>query len=232
LWFLLVENKILSQYTSIVEKNWKSKTIAIPYDSLSKRELFEIAYHTCNDVQLRTIWIKLSPDENQPGSTIIMYNSTKKYFCKVQAIEDEVNVIYFANNEEEIIPLAENIEKIITNRKNAFNALEDNIQNQLLKSIIVLRKVDETINGVMISDITRKVYFSIGDTRETAAVIPMMVEAEGYSLVQLALNKWMTFAQKLPQEQEFPIDKSKGLLKNFIQIKKWLLGQIKVKLES
>lgn len=226
----MVENKILLQYQNIVEKNWKTKVLTIPYDSLSKRELFEISYHGCNDVQLRAIWIKLSVEEK--GSTIIMFNPTKKYFCKVQATNEGVNITLFTNTEEELEPLTEKIKEIIENRKKGFNALDDLLKNQVLKTIIVLRKVDEVINGVMIGDVIRKVYFSIGDARETAAVIPMLGEAEGYNLVQLALNKWMTFAQNLPQEQDFPTDKGKGMLKNFIQIKKWLLAQIRVKLES
>ncbi|MCK4239638.1 MAG: hypothetical protein KAX33_10975, partial [Candidatus Lokiarchaeota archaeon] len=81
-----------------------------------------------------------------------------------------------------------------------------------------------------IGDVIRKIYFSVGDTRETFAVIPIIKKAEGYNLVQLALNKWMTYTQNLPQEQEFPTEQGKGMLKNFIQIKKWLIGQIKVKL--
>jgi len=226
----MVENKILLQYQNIVEKNWKTKVLTVPYDSLSKRELFEISYHSCNDVQLRAIWIKLSVEEK--GSTIIMFNPTKKYFCKVQATDEGVNITHFTNTEEELEPLTEKIKEIIENRKKHFNALDDKLKNQVLKSVIVLRKVDEVINGVMIGDVIRKVYFSVGDARETAAVIPILVEAEGYSLVQLALNKWMTFAQNLPQEQDFPTDKGKGMLKNFIQIKKWLLAQIRVKLES
>ncbi len=227
---VVVENKILSQYKNIVEKNWKNKVITIPYDSLSKKELFEISYHCCNDVQLRAIWIKLSAEEK--GSTIIMYNSTKKYFCKVQATDNGINITYFANTEEEIESLTEKIKEIIENRKKGFSALEETVKSQILKSIIVLRKIDEVINGIMIGDVIRKIYFSVGDTRETAAVIPIIKEAEGYNLVQLALNKWMTYTQNLPQEQEFPTEQGKGMLKNFIQIKKWLLAQIRARLES
>jgi hypothetical protein len=227
----MVENKVLSQYKNVVEKNWKSKTILIPYDDLTKRQLFEIAFHGCNTVQQRLIWVKLSADENQAGSTIILYNSTKKMFCKIQAAEEGVNITFYASTEEELGPLSDDLNNKCDVRKSSFKSMDDENKNQILKTVIVLRKIDEAINQVMTRDVTRKVYFSVGDARETAAVIPMLIEAEGYSLVQLALNKWMTYCQNLPQDQEFPTEQGKGMMKNFLQIKKWVIGQIKVKLE-
>lgn len=227
----MVGNKVLTQYKNVVEKSWKNKTISIPYDDLNKRQLFEIVFHTSNSVQQRLIWVKLSGDDNKPGSTIIMYNSTKKTFCKVQALDDGLNVTYYGNTEEELdAPLGE-IKNKCDIRKKGFGGLDDEMKAQILKTVIVLRKLDEGINQIMTRDETRKVYFSVGDARETAAVIPMLIEANGYSTVQLALHKWMAYAQNLPQEQEFPAE-SKGILKNFIQIKKWIIGQIKAKLEA
>ncbi len=92
--------------------------------------------------------------------------------------------------------------------------------------IIVERKLDECANNVMLKDTNRKIYFSIGDARETAAVIPLFMESEGANLVQLALNKWMTTIQNLNQEQNFPENLMPGLLKNLMQIKKWVLNLI------
>ena len=83
----------------------------------------------------------------------------------------------------------------------------------------------------MLKGIIRKIYFAIGDARESAAVVPMFMEAEGASLVQLALNKWMTTTQNLEQEKNFPENYQPGLLKNLMQIKKWLLNLISVNLD-
>jgi hypothetical protein len=84
----------------------------------------------------------------------------------------------------------------------------------------------------MLKDINRKIYFAIGDARESAAVVPMFMEAEGASLVQLALNKWMTTIQNLDQEKSFPENHVSGLLKNLMQIKKWLLNLITMNLDK
>ena len=78
----------------------------------------------------------------------------------------------------------------------------------------------------MLKGLNRKIYFAIGDARESAAVVPIFMEAEGASLVQLALNKWMETAQRLDQEQFFPENLVPGLLKNLTQIKRWLLDLI------
>ena len=58
------------------------------------------------------------------------------------------------------------------------------------------------------------------------------MEAEGASLVQLALNKWMETTQKLEQENNFPENLIPGILKNLTQIKKWLLDLISSHLDK
>jgi len=84
----------------------------------------------------------------------------------------------------------------------------------------------------MLKDINRKIYFAIGDARESAAVVTMFMEADGASLVQLALNKWMTTVQTLDQEKTFPDNLVNGLLKNLMQIKKWTLNLITTNLDK
>jgi hypothetical protein len=84
----------------------------------------------------------------------------------------------------------------------------------------------------MTKDINRKVYFAIGDARESAAVVPLFMESEGSNLVQLALNKWMSAAQQLPPEEPFPEEKTKGLLKNLLQIKRWTLNLLNKHLDK
>jgi hypothetical protein len=84
----------------------------------------------------------------------------------------------------------------------------------------------------MLKEITRKIYFAIGDARESAAVVPIFMESEGANLVQLALNKWMTTIQNFEQEKPYPENLMSGLLKNLTQIKKWLLNLVSVNLEK
>ncbi len=84
----------------------------------------------------------------------------------------------------------------------------------------------------LVKDINRKVYFVICDARESAAVVQMFMEAEGASLVQLALNKWMSTVQTFDQEKPFPTNSVTGLLKNLVQIKKWVLNLISTNLDK
>ena len=83
-----------------------------------------------------------------------------------------------------------------------------------------------------LKDINRKVYFAIGDARESAAVVPIFMEAEGASLVQLALNKWMNTVHTFDQEKPFPDGSIAGLLKNLMQIKKWVLNLVSTHLDK
>jgi hypothetical protein len=106
------------------------------------------------------------------------------------------------------------------------------MKTDLLKTILVERKLDECSNFVILRDINQKVYFAIGDARESAAVVPMFMEAEGASLVQLALNKWMSTVQTFDQEKPFPDNSVVGLLKNLVQIKKWVLNLISTNLDK
>jgi len=106
------------------------------------------------------------------------------------------------------------------------------MKTDILKTILVERKLDECSNFVILKDINRKVYFAIGDARESAAVVPMFMGAEGASLVQLALNKWMSTVQTFDQEKAFPDNSVAGLLKNLVQIKKWVLNLISTNLDK
>lgn len=40
--------------------------------------------------------------------------------------------------------------------------------------------------------------------------------------MQLALHKWMDAVLRFPQDSPFPEDKITPMIKNFLQIKKWL----------
>ncbi len=217
-----MENRLLEQYNTSIKDSWKSESFNENYPPLNHRELFEIAYHTSNSVASRTISLKLSQDENKGGSKAILYSSSSKTFKNIEALDGTLNITIYSNDDSCSESL-NNIKPKVLARKENYASKENDVKIQILKTILVERKLDECANLVMLNDKNRKVYFAIGDARESAAVVPMFMEAEGASLVQLALNKWMTTAQRLPQEENFPKDHIGGILKNLTQIKKWLL---------
>jgi DNA gyrase/topoisomerase IV subunit B len=212
----------LTQFNDVITSQWNSNAITESYDNLNHRELFELAYHTSNSVAMRCISTKLSQDENKGGSRAILYSQKKKFFF-IEALDDFLKItMYF--NEGNADHLFNEIHPNIKARKEKWDSKEANLKGQLLKTCIVQRKLDECANLVMTKDIARKIYFAIGDARESAAVVPIFMEAEGAALVQLALNKWMETAQRLPAENLFPDSHVPGLLKNLMQIKKWILN--------
>ena len=226
-----MENRLLSQFNGIITSQWLSKQIEEPYDSLIHRELFEIAYHTCNSVVMRNIYIKLSSSEDQAGSKAVFYSNTKK-FTSIEALEDGLKITKYFGPEGTGDKVVTEIQPALKRRKEIFMSKDQNLKAQILKSILVERKLDECANLVMLKGNNRKIYFAIGDARESAAVIPIFMEAEGASLVQLALNKWMETAQRLNHEQNFPENLIPGIIRNLTQIKRWLLDLISVNLDK
>ncbi len=226
-----MENRLLNEFNNNIITQWPSTEITVDYNPLNHRELFELAYHTCNSIGMRNIWIKLSQDENKGGSKTIFYSNTRK-FISIEALDDLLKINKYFPQGETGNKLINDINPKLETRKLIFSAKEKEQKTQILKSILVERKIDECANLVMLKDINRKIYFAIGDARESAAVVPMFMDAEGASLVQLAFNKWMTSTQNLEQEKTFPETLVPGLLKNLTQIKRWLLKLISVNLEK
>lgn len=227
-----MENRLLKQFNEVITSEWPCEKHSEPYENVNHRALFEITYHTCNSVAARNIFMKLSQDEDKGGSQAILYHAKKKTFIKIESNDDALSINLYANDEDTCASLDETIVPKIKARKDNFAAKDKKEQAQILKTCLVMRKLDECGNYVMLKEIARKVYFAIGDARESAAVVPMFMGAEGASLVQLALNKWMSAAQRLPQENPFPDDHVPGLLKNLMQIKKWVLNLISKHLDS
>ncbi|MFW9939924.1 MAG: hypothetical protein ACFFFT_02700 [Candidatus Thorarchaeota archaeon] len=226
-----MENRLLSQFNDVITSQWLSKQIEEPYGTLLPRELFEIAYHTCNSVAMRNIYIKLSSSEDQAGSKAVFYSNTKK-FTSIEAVEDTLKIIKYFNPEGTGDKVVTEIHPALKRRKEIFASKDQELKTQILKSILVERKLDECANLVMLKGNNRRVYFAIGDARESAAVIPIFMEAEGASLVQLALNKWMETTQRLNHEQNFPENLIPGIIKNLTQIKRWLLDLISANLDK
>jgi hypothetical protein len=225
-----LENRLLDQFNNVISTQWLKQESVEDYGPLTHRELFEIAYHTCNDIGTRCIWVKLSPEE-QGGSRAILY-SKDKLFTEIESLIDNLKITHYFNEDGNGDRLSEKFCPIIETRKEKFAQKDKKWKEQMLKIILVERKIDEAANLVMTKDINRKVYFAIGDARESAAVVPIFMEAEGSNLVQLALNKWMTTAQNLPPEESFPEDKAPGLLRNLMQIKKWILNLVSSQLDK
>jgi hypothetical protein len=226
-----MENLLLNQFNKVITTKWSFKQIEESSKPLTSRELFELAYHTSNSVTMRNIFIKLSTSENKGGSQAILYSNTKK-FIKIETLENSVRITKFFPEGSTGDKLITNIQTKLKNRKELFSTKDSSMKTDILKTILVERKLDECVNFVMLKDINRKVYFAIGDARESAAVVPMFMEAEGASLVQLALNKWMSSIQTLDQEKPFPDNFVTGLLKNIMQIKKWVLNLISINLDK
>jgi len=220
-----LENQLLIQFNNVITVQWPSTQIEVSYDNLTPRELFELAYHTCNSVAMRSILIKLIPSENRSGSRAVFYSNTKKFII-IEALENTLRITKYFPEGSTGDKLNTEIHPKLESRKTKFASKDGALKTDLLKTILVERKLDECSNFVVLKDINRKVYFAIGDARESAAVVPMFMEAEGASLVQLALNKWMSTVQTFDQEKPFPDDSVAGLLKNLVQIKKWVLNLI------
>ncbi|MFX1288002.1 MAG: hypothetical protein ACFFFY_05525 [Promethearchaeota archaeon] len=226
-----MENQLLKQFNDVISTQWPFTQIEESYDELTPRELFELAYHTCNSVANRTILIKLSPTENQSGSQAILYLNTKK-FINIEVLQNSLRITKYFPKESTGDKLNTEIHPKLKNRIKNYALKENTVKSAILKMILVERKLDECTNFVILKDINRKVYFAIGDARESAAVVPIFMEAEGASLVQLALNKWMSTVQTYDQEKPFPESSVAGLLKNLMQIKKWILNLISVNLDK
>jgi hypothetical protein len=226
-----MENRLLNQFNTVISSQWQFTHLEEAYAPLTARELFEIAYHTCNAINMRTIFIKISPTEEKGGSQAILYSNSKK-FIFIEALDSSLTIKKYFPEGTTGNKLINDLFPILQTRKKNFNIKEDVLKTQLLKTILVERKLDECANYVMLKEQNRKVYFAIGDARESAAVVPIFMDADGASLVQLALNKWMSAVQTLDQEAYFPDNLTSGLLKNLMQIKKWILNLISNNLDK
>ncbi|MFX1585629.1 MAG: hypothetical protein ACFFDL_13835 [Promethearchaeota archaeon] len=225
-----MENRLLNQFNNVISTQWSFKEVEEPYTPLTPRALFELAYHTCNSVTMRNIFIKLSPSEEKGGFQATFYSNSKK-FINIEGLDDVIRLRKYYPEDSTGDKLITEIQPLLSKRKTEFIKKDKQIQSQILKIILVERKLDECANLVMLKEINRKIYFTIGDARESAAVVPIFMEADGASLVQLALNKWMTTVQNLDQEKIFPENLVSGLLKNLMQIKKWILNLISLNLD-
>jgi len=155
---------LLNQFNAVITAKWPSTQIEESYDSLTQRELFELAYHTCNSVKMRSILIKLTPSENKSGSKAVFYSNTKK-FINIEAFENTLRITKYYPEGSTGDKLKTEIHPKLKTRKSKFASKDIAMKTDLLKTILVERKLDECSNFVVLKDINRKVYFAIGDAR-------------------------------------------------------------------
>ncbi len=212
----------LLQEFAKINKVWPTASFIIPFSPLSNLELFELGYFTASDVPFRCISIKLNPGSNHLQNIAILYNSSTKQFISLFNKDEGLVFTVFEENKDNIESHLVTLQTNLTNFKNQLAQMPTDLRTQLTKCILVERKVDETMHQSLSKELSRKVYFAIGECRERAALIPVFQNSKGADLVQLALHKWMDFAKNQDQDQPFPTESTMGLVKNFIQIKKWL----------
>jgi hypothetical protein len=205
-----------------VQKAWPSRTFTVPYESVSMEELFELAYHAAGDVPFRCFTIKLNPGENHKGDIAILYNSATKQFVLILNRDEGTKIDLFEESDAAIDEHIKAIQTTLTTSKAQLAQKEATMRDQIIKCVLVLRKVDETVHLSLSKDFSRRVYFAIGEARERAALVSIFQNAKGSDLVQLALHKWMDATLRFEQDAPFPEDKIMPMVKNFLQIKKWL----------
>lgn len=208
-----------------IKTEWANKSIHIPYDSISKKSLFELSYHAANNVPTRNVYVHIQPGDEEVGNEAIFYSPTEKVFIDIVGTERNVEITLYAEEESKLNAIHD-IEQKMKTISQDFKKRSANLQNQITKTILVERKIDRVIHLAMDKDLARNVYGGIGEVRERGALIPLIRSAENANVVELAVMKWMNTAFKENQDAPFPIEKAKGLTKNFLQIKDWLMKRI------
>ena len=220
---------LLSTFSEI-NKKWPNESFKILYDPLTKLELFELGYFASSDIPFRCFSIKLNPGDNHDKDVALLYSAATKQFISLLNKEDGLVLTLYESNKDEINQHLELIKADLIKFKDQLTSKTPDLRDQITKCILVERKVDEAMHFTLSNEVNRRIYFAIGECRERAALIPIFQNSKGADLVQLALHKWMDYVLRLNQDEKFPEEKTTGLIKNFLQIKKWLKDLIKKQL--
>lgn len=215
---------ILEKYDKI-KAAWKNKSAEVPYGEIPKKALFELAYHASNEVPLRCIKVITKPGEDEVGNEAVLYSALDKIFIQILGTETGVNITLFTENDADFEKL-DKIEAKLKECVSNFNNRSDELKSQIPNTILVERKIDEVVNLATNKDLARKVYFAIGEVRERGALIQLMMSAPKADVVQLAFMKWMNTIHNEDQDRPYPEEKVKGLVKNMLQLKKWVMDLI------
>jgi hypothetical protein len=208
-----------------IKAEWPNKSIQIPYDSISKKALFELSYHASNNVPTRNIHVRMKPGNDEVGNEGVFYSPTKKVFIHILGTEEHVAITLYAEDESKLTSV-QDIEQKLSKMTQDFKKRSQNLQDQITKTILVERKIDKVIHLAMDKDLARNVYGGIGEVRERGALIPLIRSADKSDVVELAVMKWMNILYNENQDAPFAMEKAKGLTKNFLQIKDWLMKRI------
>ena len=114
-----MENRLLNQFNNVITSQWLSKQIEEPYNPLLPRELFELAYHTCNSVNMRNIYIKQSSSEDQGGSKAVFYSNSKK-FTAIEALDNSLKITKYFNEGTTGDKVITEIQPTLKKRKESF----------------------------------------------------------------------------------------------------------------
>lgn len=203
---------------------WTNKKITI--DGIpagcKKNEAFHAAVHAMNGPASRVIFTR--PVVEEIGDIAVYLNKNNQFY-QIESTERGVEITVWVNHE-----IAEKIDAIIDEYKNKTLAFLGRIaakqdkKAEVIRTITIEERIDEAINNAMSKEINRIVYFSIGRIREFAANIPLLMNAPGFNLLQLSMNKWMTIAEQLRQkpEEPFPEDKIKSFCADALKWKKFI----------
>lgn len=216
---------MLLEHFQKIKTEWSHKSIQVPYESISKKSLFELAYHAANTVPTRNIQVHIQAGEEEAGNEAVFYSPMEKEFIHILGADTSISVTIYAEEESKLSMIQE-IEKKLKKISHDFKNRSQNLQDQITKTILVERKIDKVIHLAMDKDLARNVYGGIGEVRERGALIPLIRSAENANVVELAVMKWMNAVYSENQDAPFPMEKAKGLTKNFLQIKDWLMKRI------
>ncbi len=204
---------------------WTNKKITI--DDIpagcKKNEAFHAAIHATNGSASRVIFAR--PVTEEVGDIAIYLNKNNQFY-QIESTDRGVEITVWGNSE-----VADKIDGIIDEYKKKTLAFIGKIlakqdkKNDTIHTIIIEERIDEAINNAMNKEINRIVYFSIGKIREFAANIPTLMNASGFNLLQLSMNKWMTTAEQLRQkpEEPFPEEKIKAFCADALKWKKFVI---------
>jgi hypothetical protein len=119
-----MENRLLTQFNNVITSQWLSKQIEENYSPLNPRELFELAYHTCNSVAMRNIYIKQSQNEDEGGSKAVFYSNSKK-FTAIEALDNNIKITKYFSEGTTGDKVTSEIQPLLKKRKELFAKKDD-----------------------------------------------------------------------------------------------------------
>ncbi len=222
---------LFEQYQQVRAK-WTKQGELIPYaNGVGIHASFELAYHASNTPSLRCFHVKVAP-EGDAGGQAALLDAKTQIFNEILGIDKGIMLTTYAKEEAAASQEHARVKADYLKFCAKYPTKDDKLKEQVSRAILVERKVDEVIDLTLKKEKGGRVYFAVGETRERAANIPLVMEAEGGSLVQLALQKWMATMAQAAREEPIKDELHQGIIKNFLQVKKWLLALVTKTLES